>query len=72
MQAGGLSRAGQEQIVILITLLLFGAFALTLNGFLSVSGTGRESGQEAIREYLETKAVWVDHGGEQANPFVLR
>lgn len=40
-------------------------------GFKS-SGMGRESGQEAIRDYLETKAVWMDYGAEQANPFVLR
>ncbi|MPM76902.1 putative aldehyde dehydrogenase AldA [bioreactor metagenome] len=40
-------------------------------GFKS-SGMGRESGQEAIREYLETKAIWIDYGQEQANPFVLR
>jgi acyl-CoA reductase-like NAD-dependent aldehyde dehydrogenase len=40
-------------------------------GFKS-SGVGRESGQEAIHEYLETKAVWIDYGAEQANPFVLR
>lgn len=32
-----LNRAGQEQIVFLITLLLFGAFAMTLNGFLSAA-----------------------------------
>lgn len=32
---GFLNRAGQEQIVFLITLLLFAVFAVTLNGFLS-------------------------------------
>ncbi|MFT4151623.1 MAG: aldehyde dehydrogenase [Paracoccaceae bacterium] len=41
-------------------------------GGFKASGVGRESGQEAIREYLETKAVWVDYGVEQPNPFVLR
>lgn len=41
-------------------------------GGFKASGQGRESGQEAIREYLETKAVWIDYGAEQANPFVLR
>ena len=41
-------------------------------GGFKASGQGRESGQEAIHEYLETKAVWIDYGAEQANPFVLR
>lgn len=36
------------------------------------SGMGRESGQDAIREYLETKAIWIDYGTTQPNPFVLR
>ncbi|EAB6717776.1 aldehyde dehydrogenase family protein, partial [Salmonella enterica subsp. enterica] len=41
-------------------------------GGFKASGMGRESGQDAIHEYLETKAVWIDYGAEQANPFVLR
>lgn len=41
-------------------------------GGFKASGVGRESGQEAIHDYLETKAVWIDYGAEQANPFVLR
>ncbi|TNE35200.1 MAG: aldehyde dehydrogenase [Alphaproteobacteria bacterium] len=41
-------------------------------GGFKASGIGRESGQEAIREYLETKCVWIDYGDEQPNPFVLR
>ena len=36
------------------------------------SGIGRESGQEAIREYLQTKTVWIDLLGQTANPFVIR
>jgi acyl-CoA reductase-like NAD-dependent aldehyde dehydrogenase len=36
------------------------------------SGIGRESGQEAIDAYLQTKTVWVDTVGKTANPFVLR
>ena len=37
------------------------------------SGLGRESGIEAIREYLETKAVWISTSDEvPGNPFVLR
>jgi aldehyde dehydrogenase (NAD+) len=36
------------------------------------SGIGRESGVEAIREYLQTKSVWIDISGNSPNPFVLR
>jgi acyl-CoA reductase-like NAD-dependent aldehyde dehydrogenase len=36
------------------------------------SGLGRESGAEAIREYLQTKSVWIDISGNSPNPFVLR
>lgn len=36
------------------------------------SGIGRESGQESIREYLETKCVWISHGKDVPNPFVMR
>ncbi|MCX2698548.1 aldehyde dehydrogenase [Ochrobactrum chromiisoli] len=36
------------------------------------SGVGRESGQEAIQAYLQTKTVWIDTVGETANPFVIR
>jgi (Z)-2-((N-methylformamido)methylene)-5-hydroxybutyrolactone dehydrogenase len=36
------------------------------------SGTGRESGQEAIEAYLQTKTVWIDLLGQTANPFVIR
>jgi acyl-CoA reductase-like NAD-dependent aldehyde dehydrogenase len=36
------------------------------------SGVGRESGQEAINAYLQTKTVWIDTAGTVANPFVLR
>lgn len=36
------------------------------------SGLGRESGQEAIDNYLQTKTVWIDTVGKTANPFVLR
>ena len=34
------------------------------------SGLGRESGIEAIREYLQTKSVWIDISGKVPNPFV--
>jgi len=36
------------------------------------SGIGRESGQEAINSYLQTKTVWIDTAGKTANPFVIR
>ena len=36
------------------------------------SGLGRESGQEAIYEYLETKCVWMSYGKDVPNPFVMR
>jgi acyl-CoA reductase-like NAD-dependent aldehyde dehydrogenase len=36
------------------------------------SGIGRENGMEAIREYLQTKSVWIDTSGSTPNPFVMR
>jgi (Z)-2-((N-methylformamido)methylene)-5-hydroxybutyrolactone dehydrogenase len=36
------------------------------------SGLGRESGQDAIHEYLQTKTVWVSTATEVPNPFVMR
>ncbi len=36
------------------------------------SGLGRENGQEAIREYLQTKSVWISTAEEVPNPFVMR
>jgi acyl-CoA reductase-like NAD-dependent aldehyde dehydrogenase len=36
------------------------------------SGIGRESGIDAIREYLQTKSVWIDVAGNAPNPFVMR
>ena len=36
------------------------------------SGIGRESGREAIGEYLQTKSVWIDISGNTPNPFVMR
>jgi (Z)-2-((N-methylformamido)methylene)-5-hydroxybutyrolactone dehydrogenase len=36
------------------------------------SGIGRESGIEAIKEYLQTKSVWIDIMGNSPNPFVMR
>jgi aldehyde dehydrogenase (NAD+) len=36
------------------------------------SGIGRESGSEAIKEYLHTKAVWVSTDLDVPNPFIRR
>jgi aldehyde dehydrogenase (NAD+) len=36
------------------------------------SGVGRENGIEAIREYLQTKAVWISTARETPDPFVIR
>ncbi|MCZ6466362.1 MAG: aldehyde dehydrogenase family protein, partial [Alphaproteobacteria bacterium] len=36
------------------------------------SGMGRENGQEAIREYLQTKSVWISTADEVPDPFVIR
>ncbi len=35
-------------------------------------GFGRESGQQALEEYLDTKTVWIDLGSEIQNPFIIR
>ncbi len=36
------------------------------------SGLGRESGQDMIYEYLQTKSVWISTASEVPNPFVMR
>ena len=36
------------------------------------SGLGRESGKEAIYEYLQQKCVWISTAKEIPNPFVMR
>jgi aldehyde dehydrogenase (NAD+) len=36
------------------------------------SGLGRENGQEAIYEYLQTKSVWISTADDVPNPFVMR
>ncbi|MCL4744969.1 MAG: aldehyde dehydrogenase [Burkholderiaceae bacterium] len=36
------------------------------------SGIGRESGQESIYEFLQTKTVWIETNLSTANPFALR
>ena len=42
------------------------------SGGVKRSGIGRESGQEAMDEYLQTKSVWIDLGLPVSNPFVIR
>ena len=42
-------------------------------GGMKSSGIGRESGIESIREFLETKSIWIaTANGAPANPFILR
>ena len=41
-------------------------------GGYKMSGLGRENGMEAIREYLQTKSVWISTADETPNPFVMR
>lgn len=41
-------------------------------GGMKRSGVGRESGQDAIDSYLETKSVWISTSKSTENPFVLR
>jgi len=36
------------------------------------SGLGRENGIDAVREYLQTKSVWINTGAATGNPFVMR
>ena len=36
------------------------------------SGIGRESGIEAMSDYLQTKSVWLSTSSDNSNPFVMR
>jgi aldehyde dehydrogenase (NAD+) len=40
-------------------------------GGTGASGWGRESGVDAVREYTETKAVWIELSGVTRDPFTL-
>jgi acyl-CoA reductase-like NAD-dependent aldehyde dehydrogenase len=40
-------------------------------GGFGASGMGRENGIDAVREYTETKAVWVELSGGTRDPFTL-
>ena len=42
-------------------------------GGMKHSGIGRESGVDAIKEFLETKSTWISYAsGAPANPFIMR
>lgn len=47
------------------------SFMAPFGGF-KQSGLGRENGQHAIDEYLETKTTWMSFGAPAANPFIIR
>ena len=47
------------------------SYMMPFGGFKN-SGTGRESGQEAIYDFLETKSVWLAFNKDVPNPFVMR
>ncbi|MEQ8318992.1 MAG: aldehyde dehydrogenase [Rhodospirillales bacterium] len=36
------------------------------------SGLGRESGQESIKEFMQTKSVWMSYAEDAPNPFIMR
>jgi aldehyde dehydrogenase (NAD+) len=40
-------------------------------GGVGLSGIGRESGADAVRDYTETKAIWVELSGASRDPFTL-
>ncbi|GAA1970470.1 aldehyde dehydrogenase [Nocardioides panacihumi] len=40
-------------------------------GGMGASGVGRENGLEAVKDFTETKAVWVELSGETRDPFTL-
>lgn len=46
-------------------------FNMPFGGF-KQSGYGRLNGQEAIMNYLQTKAVWIDQSDQVQDPFALK
>ncbi|RZK88787.1 MAG: aldehyde dehydrogenase family protein, partial [Methylobacterium sp.] len=47
------------------------SFTSPFGGF-KESGIGRESGADAIHEYLDTKCVWISSDLDVPNPFIRR
>lgn len=47
------------------------SFTMPFGGHKS-SGLGRENGQEAINEYLQTKSVWISTAANSGNPFIMK
>lgn len=47
------------------------SYMVPFGGFKN-SGQGRESGQDATYDYLETKSVWMAFNKDVPNPFVMR
>lgn len=47
------------------------SYMMPFGGFKN-SGVGRESGQDAIYDFLETKSVWLAFNKDVPNPFVMR
>jgi aldehyde dehydrogenase (NAD+) len=47
------------------------SFTSPFGGF-KRSGIGRESGSEAIKEYLQTKCVWMSSDLDAQDPFIRR
>ena len=47
------------------------SFTSPFGGFKD-SGIGRESGLDAVKEYLETKTVWLSSDLDVPNPFIRR
>jgi aldehyde dehydrogenase (NAD+) len=35
------------------------------------SGLGRENGLDVLREYTETKSIWIELSGETRDPFLM-
>jgi acyl-CoA reductase-like NAD-dependent aldehyde dehydrogenase len=49
-----------------------GATPLMPQGGSGLSGYGRENGVEAIREFIQTKGVWIETSDETHDPFQVR
>ena len=47
------------------------SFMAPFGGF-KRSGQGRESGQEAIKEFMQVKSVWIAQKTSAANPFIMQ